>query len=511
MKSIVRHILFLLAVTLTACQVIAQDNGQTAFSPYWPTRGWRSATPEQQGMDSAKLAEALDYIREHHIKIHSLLLVRNGYIVLDAYFYPYDKASLHDVASVTKSITTGLIGIAIDQGKIQSLHQPVNTLFPNRQIAHQEARKERLSVEHLAMMSAGLDCQFEPGEPTLQQMRQSNDWTQFMLDLPMVAEPGEKYVYCSGGMHLLSSIITQATGMSALNFARQALFAPLGIKEVSWPADAQGVSHGWGDLQLHPRDMAKIGYLWLNRGMWDGQRIVSAGWVKESIRAHAITGRSNDYGYGWWMRASGKPFFYEAVGRGGQRISVVPEHDLIVVLTGGGFEPGDFSHLLLAAIKTNQPLPANRAAGARLAAAVLAAAQPPSSQSIAPLPSMAKTISGKAFWLDPNPVGFKSLSLRFTSAKDASVRLTFADNHTEEHPIGLDGRIRKSAGGRFNLPVGVMGYWENNEVFVLDYDEIANINHFMLRISFNGDRIALALTEKTSDFEMKLEGRLRSS
>jgi len=510
MKSIVRHLLLLLAVTLTACQVVAQGNEQTSFPPYWPTHGWRVTTPEQQGIDSAKLAEVFDYLREHHVNIHSFLLVRNGYLVLDAYFYPYDKTNLHDVASVTKSITTGLIGIALDQGKIQSLHRPVYTLFPNRKIAHLEARKERLSVEHLAMMSAGLDCQFEPGEPTLQQMRQSGDWTQFMLDLPMVAEPGKQYVYCSGGMHLLSSIVTQATGMGALNFARQSLFAPLGIKAASWPSDAQGVSHGWGDLHLHPHDMAKSGYLWLNHGRWDGLQVVSAEWVAESTRAHAITGRSNNYGYGWWMRSSGEPFFYEAVGRGGQRISVVPEHNLIVVLTGGGFEPGDFSHLLLAAIKANQPLPANRAAGARLAAAVIAATQAPASQNTAPLPSMAKTISGKTFWLDPNPAGFKSLTLRFTSAKDASVRLTFTDHHTEEHPIGLDGRIKKSAGGRFNLPVGVKGYWETNEVFVLDYDEIANINHFMLRISFKGDRIDLVLAEKTSDFEMKLGGRLRS-
>jgi len=211
------------------------------------------------------------------------------------------------------------------------------------------------------------------------------------------------------------------------------------------------------------------------------------------------------------MRTSGKPFYYEAVGRGGQRITIVPEHDLLLVITGGGVEPGDFSNLLLDAVKTNQPLPANRIARARLAAAVLAATQAPPPQPIAPLSSMAKTISGKTFWLDPNPAGFKSLSLHFTSAKTAFLRLTFSDGHTEEHPIGLDGRIKKSAGGRFNLPVGVKGVWKNNEEFVLDYDEIANINHFLLRISFQGDHIALVLVEQTSNFEMKLAGRLRSS
>lgn len=510
--NITHYCLFLIlhVIAIFASQVSAQETRETPSPTYWPTQGWRSTTPEQQGVDSAKLTDALEYIRKHDVSIHSLLIIRNGYVVLDAYFYPYDQKHVHDVASVTKSITTALIGAAINQGKIPSVRQPVLSLFPHRQIANRDALKEKLTVEHLVTMSSGLDCQYEPAEPTLRQMRESKDWVQFMLDRPTVMEGGQKFVYCSGGMHVLSGIVSQTVGMSALDYARQSLFAPLGIRDASWPADAQGISHGWGDLHLYPHDMAKIGYLWLNRGLWDGRRIVSADWVAESTRVHASTGMSNDYGYGWWVKSQGEPFVYEAVGRGGQRISVVPGKNLVVVMTGGGFEPGDFSHFLLESVKSDHPLPANRANVVGLAAAVDAARKPLAAKIGRPLPSTAKTISGNTYLLEANPLGLRSITLTFASRANASVRLTFLDNRMEVHPIGLDGRIRKSAGGRYNLPVGAKGQWEEDKIFMLDYDEIANINHLVFRIEFGDDGIAVSLTEKTSDFATKFQGNLAS-
>ena len=184
-------------------------------------------------------------------------------------------------------------------------------------------------------MTSGLDCKFQPGELTLRQMKQSQDWTQFMLDLPMAADPGSKFVYCSGGTHLLSAIISQTTGQNELEFARQTLFNPLGITEVLWPSDPQGINHGWGDLRMHPRDLAKLGLLWLNRGVWEGKSIVPASWVDESTRVHAKTSMDSDYGYGWWVKTHDLPFAYEAVGRGGQRVTVVPSKNLVVVISRG--------------------------------------------------------------------------------------------------------------------------------------------------------------------------------
>ena len=491
---------------------IAVSNSLQARTPspdYWPTKEWRSSTPEQQGVDSAKLADALTAIRQHDIRIHSLLLVRNGYVILDAYFFPFDKANLHDLASVTKSITSTLVGIAIDQRKVRSVNEPVVDVFPRRPIANREDRKARLTLENLLTMTSGLACYAEENELTLHQMMKSRDWLQFMLDLPMGAEPGQRFVYCSGGMHLLSGIISETTGMSALAFARSSLFEPLGIHDSSWPADPNGNNHGWGDLHLHPRDMAKIGYLWLNHGVWDGKQIVSADWVTNSTRVHAHTSSDSDYGYGWWVRPKDK--LYEAVGRGGQRITVLPELNLVAVMTGGGFEPGDVGALLLPAIKSDRALLANPVGIGRLEAAIKNVAQAPSGKQPGSMPNTAAAVSGQTFVLDENPIGLKEMSFVFTSKDAASVNIGFVDGRKEVRQIGLDGVPRVSPKGRFNLPVAVKGSWQDERTFVLDYDELGNINHFRFKVNFRENAVGIELSEATSDVTVTFSGHSKSS
>lgn len=483
---------------------------QTVQSPpaYWPTQGWRSTTPEQQGLDSNKLADVLDYIRERGVNIHSLLIVRNGFVVLDAYFYPYDGTSVHDVASATKVVTPALVGAAIQQGKLKDVRQPALPLLPDHAVSDRDPRKERISVEHLLTMTSGLDCEFKDREKTLREMQESPDWVRFMLSLPMVDEPGRKFEYCSGGMHLLSAIISRTTGMSAHDFARRSLFEPLGIRDEVWPSDPQGVSHGWGDLHLYPRDMAKLGYLWLNDGTWDGRRILPPGWAAESTRVHAKTGTESDYGYGWLLKTQGDQTLYEAVGRGGQRISVVPGKNIIVVLTGGGFQPGEVGQLIAAAVKSDSPLPESPGGVARLRELVEAAVKPPAPKAVKPLPPTAAKVSGKTYLFEPNPLKLKSISLTFSPGATASVQIAFTDNRVETRPVGLDGVERLSPGGRFGLPVGVKGSWEGPDTFSLEYDEIANINYYQLRLDFDAQRVSLNLTERSSGMKAKLAGKV---
>ena len=191
-------------------------------------------------------------IRTDGTKIHSLLVVRGGEVVLDTYFYPYDGSTVHDQASVTKSVMTTLIGIAADQGKLD-LDAPMLSFFPERTIANRDARKGRITVRHLVSNTAGTECIHHPDEPTARAMHASPDWVQFTLDLPMVAEPGTTFAYCSPGMHLLSVILQKATGMNTLEFARANLFEPLGIHDVVWSTDPQGTPNGHGELYLYPR------------------------------------------------------------------------------------------------------------------------------------------------------------------------------------------------------------------------------------------------------------------
>jgi hypothetical protein len=197
------------------------------------------------------------------------------------------------------------------------------------------------------------------------------------------------------------------------------------------------------------------------------------------------------------------PIVYEAVGRGGQRISVTPATNVIVVFTGGEFEPGDIGKFIGESIKSNQRLPENQAGSTRLAAAVSAAAQPPA----APTTPISGVISGRNYMVEANPVGLKSFSLTFSGHNEAVVHLEFADGRVEQRPLALDGIPRLSPNGRFGLPVALHGWWESNSTFVFDYDEVANINCYQFRLTFVHDDVGIELSEKTGLVEATFQGK----
>ena len=482
---------------------------------YWPTSGWRTASPESQGIDSAVLADAIETARKSGVNIHSLLVVRNNFIVAEAYFYPYDGKAPHDLASVTKSITGTLIGMAIEQKKIKGVDQKALQFFSKMKIANKDARKEKITVGNLLTMSSGLNC-IAKGEPTLWEMLNQPDNAKYMLDLAMVAEPGSNFSYCSGGMHLLSAIISNATGMNEEAFAKRFLFEPIGIKQMIWPVDPQNVNHGFGNLHLLPRDMAKLGVLYLNNGRWDGRQIIQADWVTAATTSKIKTGGARDYGYGWWIPAAGNIIPYEASGRGGQQISVMPSKNTVIVFNGGGFNTGDVLKLIQPAIKSDQALPENSAAAAKLKSAISDVAKAVEPAVIQPLPAIAKIISGKTFTVENNWIGLKTLTLRFPETGDPTAKFSFVENWnmnrteklSEVRPIGLDGRLRLSPNGRYGLSVGVRGNWEDDHTFVLEYDEVANLNSYKMRLSFTENSVSIQAKERTGLFDEKFDGKI---
>jgi len=475
---------------------------------YWPTQGWRSSTPEEQGIDSAKLARALLAMREQNINIHSLLLIRGGLAVVDAYFYPYDGKAVHELASVTKSVMTTLVAIAADQGKLR-LDQPMVSFFPRRTIANRDARKERISVRHLASMSSGLDSVGKEGdEGTLKEMKASKDWVQFSLDRSAVWEPGTHFIYDSPAIHLLSPILQEATGMTALEFARRNLFEPLGIREAIWSTDPQDHNRGSEGIYLHPRDAAKIGYLWLNEGVWEGKRIVSRRWVEDSVKTQIRTGEDDDYGYGWWITPENG--VYTAAGRGGQYIKVVPFYDALVVTTGGGFDYDEIDPIITATlVDPDNPLPANPAGVAALAEALRAIAQPPEATPVAPLPDTARAISGRTFVFGPNPFGVEASCLEFDDGSDAVWHVTLSGGTPVSWPVGLDGVYRMSE-GQYDLPQGLRGSWTDARTFAIEYDNIANNDHTLIRMRFDGSQVMVEGRETAHELGVSFEGRLVS-
>jgi len=480
---------------------------------YWPTQAWRTSTPEEQGLDSNKLAEAVEFILRDNARAHSLLVIRNGFVVADAYFYPYTPNTRHDVASVTKSITSTLVGLAIDKGLIKNVSQPVLGLFADRKASNLDDRKRAMTLEHLLMMESGLQCINSPTEVTLFQMLGSPDWIQFMLDLPMTDAAGTRFAYNSGAVHLLSAIVRKTSGMNALPFARRYLFEPLGISDVTWPADPRGEdNHGWGDLQLRPHDMAKIGYLFLNNGLWEGKQVLSADWARAATQRRVSLRDGESYGYLWWMTAQ-PPGLIEARGRGGQRIIIWPEKNAVIVFTGGGFEPGRVGPYLMAAFVSDKPLPANPAGTARLEASIKRAAEPStgSKSEAAPLPDTAAAISGKRFVLEPNPRSLRALMLTFKDKKEAVLHLALdpgvSDRPRLEFLVGMEG-VPRLATGRFGLPVACKGAWKSPDTFVIEIDEVANINQFRLELTFGDGRLNGKLAETTGLGSIPIRGKL---
>ncbi|MCD4803666.1 MAG: beta-lactamase family protein [Anaerolineales bacterium] len=337
----------------------------------WPTSGWQTSTPESQGMDSSVLKTMLETVQTQNYNIDSITVIRNGYLVLDASLFPYRQDSKHIIHSCTKSIVSILIGIAIDQDFIEGIQTPVLEFFPDRTVSNLDPDKKSLTLENLLTMTSGLECRdsYLYRWSGLNEMRGSDDWVQFMLDLPMEAAPGTKFEYCNGASFLLSAIITETTGMSSNEFAEINLFTPLGISDLSWPINPQGINIGWGELRMLPQDMAKIGYLYLNGGEWDGEQIVPTTWVEDSTRKYISATLEDGYGYQWWVDNSG---VYLALGYAGQFIFVVPEKELVVVFTSD-LSDSDFytpqnllNDYIIPAAVSPDPLPENPAAEAAL-------------------------------------------------------------------------------------------------------------------------------------------------
>jgi CubicO group peptidase (beta-lactamase class C family) len=351
----------------------------------WPTTEWPTSTPEQQGVSSQALADLVDFGAAN--AMDSLLVIRHGHIVAEAYYAPFRLGLRHRVNSVTKAVVGTLTGIAFQEGALGALDQSVIDLFAERKIANADANKKAITLENLLDSTSGLDWR-EPlsdaPPETMLQMALSSDPVGFVLDRPMARAPGLAFEYNSGTWHLLSAILAKKTGRDTVDYAKQKLFAPLGITDVAWRNDPQGISIGGYGLFLHPRDMAKIGYLYLHGGQWAGQQIVPAAFV-DRVRHASIDMRfgstpSFRYASGWWTIPDKRVFM--AVGFHRQLIVVLPDVDMVVVTTGRKHYPlVSFIDRLTGAAKSQSPLPADAVASARLAERIKEAANEKTSES----------------------------------------------------------------------------------------------------------------------------------
>jgi CubicO group peptidase (beta-lactamase class C family) len=315
-----------------------------------PKRAWIVSTPEAEGLDPGPLEEATQLIRNQEFKnIHGMVIVRNGKLVYEAYFsgqdgrrgvIDFDQTKLHGLRSVTKSVTSTLIGIAIDRGLIKSVDEPIAQYFPDYKKLTEQ--KSDITIKHLLTMRAGIAWDQSGKKPHEEenegQMENSDDFIGYVLSQGMFEEPGARFNYNSGCTILLAGIIKQASGMHVDVFSRKYLFEPLGIEDQRWLFTETGLPQTHFGLLLRPRDAAKIGQLYVDEGQWRGKQVVPAEWIKESVNPHFGNKR---YGYSWWLDqfvVNKQPVkLYAAEGSGGQFIFAIPAIDLVVVFTGGNY------------------------------------------------------------------------------------------------------------------------------------------------------------------------------
>ncbi len=336
----------------------------------WPTSGWPLSSPEAVGMDEARLADLDSSLSTEHGNIDGMLIIRNGRIIYEKqyerdydtyyneseqtpgiynYYDPewhpyYQRGELHTMQSVTKSVTSALIGIAVERGEIAGVDVPVLDFLEDYEVTNLDDWKSSMTLENLLTMRAGIEWDedsvpyTDPGN-SCAGMEESDDWIQFVAEQPMSHQPGTVFNYNSGASQLLSLIIKKSTGKYVDEYAEEYLFGPLGIPSYFWKKTPKGFPDTEGGLYLTARNLAKFGYLYLTDGVWDGARILPEGWVRASVeRSVEDTGWGGvGYGYQWWLvpwGAGPTSYAYTCLGYGGQRLLVVPEYNLIAVFTG---------------------------------------------------------------------------------------------------------------------------------------------------------------------------------
>ncbi len=475
---------------------------------------WQTSSPEAQGMSSQELAGLVTFGITNGMD--SLLVARHGKIVAEAYYAPFPSGMRHRVNSATKSVIGSLIGIARKDGLIKSVDQPVLEFFPGRNFANTDERKKAITLRHLLDMTSGLDWTEPLSSATprsMLEMDRSRDWVQYILDQPMAREPGKAFEYNSGGTHVLSAVLSKVTGKSAEDYARDKLFGPLGITDVFWRHDPQGVSTGGYGLYLLPTDMAKLGQLWLHDGAWNGQRLLPEGWIDIARQGRIdMPFPGLRYGNLFWS-IPGRDVFM-AVGFDRQLIIVLPKLDIVAAFTGANrysnydgkpsvaaYPTSAVVERLKSAAKSDIALPEDPPALELLADKIKAMTEEVRTEDAGSSP-LAPSISGKIWRLQPNLFRIRTISFMFEN--DEASFTYDQDGRRWGGPIGLDG-FYGIGGRRLYGRSAAKGRWLDDKTFQLEFQTLGNDDAALVPFVFDGKTISGKL-ETLGGFKTELQG-----
>lgn len=299
--------------------------------------GLKISTAVEQGVDSVTIANT--YRRALKLdNLYSLLVLKNGYLIAEGYFNNHTADDARKTASVTKSITSALAGIAIREKFIQGTDQLLKDYFPEIDWESADPRKSEITVEQILQMRSGYP--WEEFDGYFETLTSSRDWIPFLEEFPLMHDPGTQFGYSNFTAHMMAIILARSTDQTLFSFAREQLFDEMGITIQSWPMDKNGYYYGSGDVSMTPRSMAKFGQLYLDGGVWNDMRLIPSEWVDRSLTIYSTTTYGREiinhisdlkYGYLWWTGTSGNHQIWFAWGYGGQMIAVVDALDLVVV------------------------------------------------------------------------------------------------------------------------------------------------------------------------------------
>ncbi len=341
-----------------------------------PSKDWETGDPASEGLDPARLAAMTAAItRGDFQKITSVVITRDGRLVYEQYFDEGGRDALRNTRSVTKTLTGMLTGLAIGDGALAGVKTPITPFFPEMQpLQNPDPRKDKITVEDFLTMSSLLECDdsnsYSRGNE--ERMYLIEDWVRFTLELPIKGFPnwstpphlsphGRSWSYCTAGTVTLGAVIQRATGRNIQDMAQQRLFGPMGIGPVEWQVTPTGIAMTGGGLGLRSRDLAKLGQLYLDGGVWQGKRLIPADWVRASTSAQAQVDEQTDYGYLWWIKrlktATGEELAWLMSGTGGNKVAVFPRLRMVVTVTTTNYRVRD-AHGLTERILTDHVLAA---------------------------------------------------------------------------------------------------------------------------------------------------------
>jgi CubicO group peptidase (beta-lactamase class C family) len=427
--------------------------------------------------------------------------MRNGYIVLDSYFYPYQPNTLHDLRSVTKSVTSTMLGISIEQGKLKGLDQPMRPFFAEQLKGDIDPRKAAITLGNLVDMHSGIAWYEWPytEQSSIYQMIKSRDWNQFVLTQKMDDEPGRTFNYNGGNMNLLSEIIEQTWGKPMQDIAQQQLFKPLGITQFTWEKSPQGQTIGESALMLTPHDLARLGQLWLQDGVWQGKRLLPVGWTAHLI-TEAKEAQTYAYRRGFWLNLGQQ--YFQAAGRHGQFIRVDPTQQLVIVTTGRIPDQNvneSTLNQLHQLVKKNNPLPANAVAESQLTETIRALGSQPETNNTRDL---GKYWYDKTWRFAAKPWGIEAINLK-PDPKDDGALIWEVDwkgdwlaKGKNIWPVGIDGAYRSKADTNANnLKLYARGRWLNEATLELTTRYNEGSTYWKYTFMFNKNSVDLKYTD----------------